>query len=57
MTTLREKVQNAPPGEKGFDADTRISLEQAKLFYQSGFRFCLSLNCTRISNSPTIGVL
>lgn len=41
MTTLTGIVESASAGETGFDTDYILDLAKAKLFYQSGYRFCL----------------
>lgn len=41
MPTLTGTVQSAPSGLVGFDADTKLDLNTAKLFRQSGYDFCL----------------
>jgi Domain of unknown function (DUF1906) len=41
MSTLFGQVQAAPTGSIGFDTDTKLNLAVAKLFRQSGYRFCL----------------
>ncbi|HEX8695735.1 MAG TPA: DUF1906 domain-containing protein [Longimicrobium sp.] len=38
---LAGSVQPAPPGIKGFDANTPISAAAAQAFYASGYRFCV----------------
>lgn len=41
MTTLTGIVESDSAGETGFDTDDTLDLAKAKLFYQSGYRFCL----------------
>ena len=41
MTTLSASVQQAAAGLSGFDADSKISANTAKQFYNLGYRFCL----------------
>lgn len=41
MTTLNGIVESASAGETGFDTDDMLNLANARLFYQSGYRFCL----------------
>jgi hypothetical protein len=38
---LPGKVQSAPPGTLGFDANTTLSLQTAQKFFGQGHRFCL----------------
>ncbi|MFL5384578.1 MAG: DUF1906 domain-containing protein [Longimicrobiaceae bacterium] len=41
VATLPGIVQNAPPGLKGFDANTPISASTAAAFHAAGYRFCV----------------
>lgn len=41
MPTLSGTVQSAPPGAKGFDANTPISAAAAHQFLARGYRFCV----------------
>lgn len=41
MSTLSGSVQSAPPGAKGFDADTPVSASAAGQFLARGYRFCV----------------
>jgi len=50
MTTLTGIVESASAGETGFDTDDMLNLANARLFYQSGYRFCLRYLCLSQEN-------
>lgn len=54
MATLTGQVQSAPPGAIGFDTDTKLNLTIAKLFRQSGYRFCLRYISLDAENSADL---
>lgn len=51
MPTLVGLVQNAPTGSIGFDTDTKLNLDLAKRFRQSGYQFCLRYLSLEAENS------